>query len=667
MEPSHAQIAYRRDIDGLRAVAVLPVVLYHAGVEALSGGYVGVDVFFVISGFLIASIIAREIDKGRFSLVNFYERRARRILPALFAVIGTTLIAAWVTAWPEEFAGIGQSAIATVFFGSNVYFWQSTDYFATAAEYLPLLHTWSLAVEEQFYIVFPLLLMAMAGRARVWLVSLCAGLFVLSVVSSFIATADNPVAAFFLSPMRAWELLLGVFLALNIAPAWSSRALREFAAIAGLALILFAVIAFERMTSLIPLAMAVPCIGAMLVIQSGRGDGPPTVVARLLSNGVLVFVGLISYSLYLWHWPILAFSRSWLETTHLPAAWAFWCVIASLVIAAVSWRYVERPFRQPATVSRAAVFRFAGVGAVALAGVASVILAGNGFPGRIPAAAFDALAGARDMEENRHRCMGRKDDGEYCIIGTPGAEPSALLLGDSHAAALMSAVGVALDAQARSAYLASYSACPPLLGIQHMGGDDRAGCDEFVDSMVEFVATRSDTIDLVVLAARWPVYVTGQTAPGESPSPFRMATVEGDNGLSNPELVELGLSGLVRRFADEGVRIVILGGVPEVGWNVPRTIARAQKLGTRPPELPTLSAFAERHASANRILRDVSRSNHVAFVPLAPLLCDPVCNVLDETRPIYIDDDHLSAYGARSVLGPKLAIEFSGALVSQSF
>ena len=153
-----SHIAYRPDIDGLRAVAVLPVVLYHAGVTAFSGGYVGVDVFFVISGFLIASIIAREIGEGRFSLVNFYERRARRILPALFVVMATTLAAASFTSWPGDFAEIGKSAISTLFFGSNVYFWQTTDYFATAAEFRPLLHTWSLAVEEQFYFIYPLLL-----------------------------------------------------------------------------------------------------------------------------------------------------------------------------------------------------------------------------------------------------------------------------------------------------------------------------------------------------------------------------------------------------------------------------------------------------------------------------------------------------------------------------
>jgi hypothetical protein len=376
-----------------------------------------------------------------------------------------------------------------------------------------------------------------------------------------------------------------------------------------------------------------------------------------------VFIGLISYSLYLWHWPILAFARAWQESVHLPLSWAVTCVIVSFALATVSWRHVERPFRRPGVMSRSFVFRFAGAGVVVLASLSVAVVAANGFPGRIPTQAFDALAGAKDMEENRHRCMGHKADEDYCVIGAADREPSALLIGDSHAAALMSAVGVAMDAQARSAYLASYSACPPLLGIRHFGDGERAGCDKFVDAMVDFVAAR-DAIDLVVLAARWPVYVTGEPAPGESKSHFRMAATDGTDGLTNPALVERGLSALVSRLNQSGVRVVVLGGVPEVGWNVPRTLARTLKLGLAPPALPTLETFAARHAGAQQILRDVARSNEAAFVPLAPLLCEPVCAVVDGSRPLYIDDDHLSAYGAREILGPKLAVELGSTLVA---
>ena len=233
MGRSERQLHYRPDIDGLRAVAVIPVVLYHAGVQFFSGGYVGVDVFFVISGFLIAGIIAREIQSNRFSLVNFYERRARRILPALFVVIGATLAAGWVIAWPDNYVEIGESALATVFFSSNFYFWQTTDYFATAAEYRPLLHTWSLAVEEQFYIFFPLVLILMAKLPRSRLLASLVAIFVISVTMSVAWTVTAPGAAFYLAPVRAWELLVGVFLALSIFPSWSGSLLRETASIAG--------------------------------------------------------------------------------------------------------------------------------------------------------------------------------------------------------------------------------------------------------------------------------------------------------------------------------------------------------------------------------------------------------------------------------------------------
>lgn len=660
MQPA---LHYRPDIDGLRAVAILPVVLYHAGVPLMSGGFVGVDVFFVISGFLIAGIISREMDEHRFSLINFYERRARRILPALFVVIAATLAAGWMIAWPVDFIAIGESALATVLFGSNVYFWQTTDYFAAAAEYQPLLHTWSLAVEEQFYLVFPLLLLLLVKLPRAKQIGYLVAILVVSLAVSVFSTRAAPVTAFYLAPARAWELLAGVLLALNAVPAWQGRAVREFAAAAGLVLIVVSVVTLDAATPFPGIAAVMPCLGTALVIQAGRGRGAPTAVTRILSHRLPVFVGLISYSLYLWHWPLLAFSRSWLESPDLPAAWALACVLASVGLAVVSWRFVERPFRARAVFTREGVFRLAGAGALLLIALSVSILALRGVPDRFSPLAFDALAGVDDIEEDRMACMGHRSGSDYCRIGLAGIEPSVMLLGDSHAAALMSAVGYALEQQGQSGFLASHGACPPLLGVERIGYRWSDECSSFVVSALDFIAQRRASLHTVILAARWPLYVTGEHVSGETGGTFQFGLDAGAGEPGNAAVVDAGLSALIHRAREIGVRVIILGGVPEIGWNVPRTIASVARRGGELPAAPTLSEVGLRHETANAILQGMAGpADDIAFVPIAPLLCEPECMILDGTKPIYVDDDHLSRHGAYDVLGPRLALALDGML-----
>ncbi len=285
---------YRPDIDGLRAVAVLAVVLYHAGVPGVAGGFVGVDVFFVISGFLITGILAHELDADRFSIVGFYDRRVRRILPALVLVVAASFVAGWILLSPAALRDFAGSAAATALFASNVWFWQTRDYFTQAAELLPLLHTWSLAVEEQFYIIFPLLLFALRRWSRATLTLVIAAGCTVSFFLSVLGVAWMPTATFYLLPTRAWELGIGALLALVSLPA-ASRPLREAGAALGLAAIL-ASVALIDVTTPFPGAAALPaCLGAVALIWAG-GQGP-TYAGALLSLPAVAFVGLISYSL----------------------------------------------------------------------------------------------------------------------------------------------------------------------------------------------------------------------------------------------------------------------------------------------------------------------------------------------------------------------------------
>lgn len=657
------RLHYRPDVDGLRAVAVIPVVLYHAGFAPFSGGYVGVDVFFVISGFLIAGIISREISQGRFSILNFYERRARRILPALFAVIATVLGLGWLISWPQDFSEISESVLATVFFGSNMYFWQTSDYFATATEFRPLLHTWSLAIEEQFYVFFPIFLILAARRPRANLVFWVMFLLVASFVLNVGLTVSRPMSAFYLAPTRAWELLIGATLALNILPSWSGRRVREVASIAGIALILGAVFAFDADTAFPGIAALAPCIGAALVIQAGRGDTALTSVSQVLSRRPFVFVGLVSYSLYLWHWPILAFSRSWMGTTHLSIEWALTCILVSFVLAIISWHIIERPFRAKGTFSRVGIVRFSAGGAAMLVCLASLVLVLNGSPGRFSPSVLDALAGARDIEENRLDCMGHKRNNEYCVIGYEGAAPSAILIGDSHAAALMSAVGHVFEVNEMSGYIAAHRACPPLLGVRRVGSSSSASCTVFLDSIIEFIDTRKGSLKVAVLAARWPLNVAGNRPSGEPGSTVALSSTIGEKQSTNGEFVQSGLEEMVSRLSGMGLKVIILGGVPEIGWDVPKATAAALVRGDVPPTPPSMDTLYGRHFETDRILSDVSsRYTDTVFVPLHHLLCTPGCEVLDGTTPVYIDDDHLSKHGSKDVLGPRLAAEFANIL-----
>ncbi|MEO1020870.1 MAG: acyltransferase, partial [Pseudomonadota bacterium] len=328
---------YRPDIDGLRALAVLAVVFYHAGFDIVGGGFVGVDVFFVISGYLITSIIMKDIQSADgFSIAKFYERRARRIFPALFAVIFASSIAAFFILTPLELDRFARSAIAATLFVSNIFFRYQTGYFAGDADEQPLLHTWSLAVEEQFYIFFPLFLMFVhrfLPRRISLLVLLVA---IVSLAMALVGIRFSTAAAFYLAPPRAWELMLGALLALGAVPTLRWRLGRELVAIVGLAAIAWSVTRFDEATIFPGFAALLPTFGTAALIWAGMGPGT-SLVNRLLSQKPLVFVGLISYSLYLWHWPLIVFHE--FSVAHRPSPRELLVILAiSFVLAIISWR-----------------------------------------------------------------------------------------------------------------------------------------------------------------------------------------------------------------------------------------------------------------------------------------------------------------------------------------
>jgi|TARA_B110000240_G_C13485331_1_gene447141 peptidoglycan/LPS O-acetylase OafA/YrhL len=355
---------YRAEIDGLRALAVLPVILFHAGFEWFSGGFVGVDVFFVISGYLITTIIISEMAEGKFSIVNFYERRARRILPALFFVIIASFPLFYFSYYGNYFTEYVKSIAATATFTSNIFFWLNSNYFSLGSEIKPLLHTWSLAVEEQYYILFPIFLMFTWRLGIKWVLILLSIVFFISLGVAQLGAYNSPNAAFFLLPTRGWELLVGVFAAFYLKHNMylKSLFLNQILSLLGLGMIVYSIIAFDESTPFPSLYALIPTIGTGLIILSSTKQ---TVVHSLLGSKVLVGLGLISYSAYLWHQPLLAalaFNMPFEERYF----YKILVILITLALAYLSYKFIEGPFRNKYQISKQNIFIFAIVGSISL-------------------------------------------------------------------------------------------------------------------------------------------------------------------------------------------------------------------------------------------------------------------------------------------------------------
>ncbi len=371
-------MVYRKEIDGLRALAVIPVILYHAGYEWISGGYIGVDVFFVISGYLITSIIIKEQDAGTFSLAHFYERRIRRILPALFFVLLLTLPFAWFWLLPHELKDFGKSLAAVVLFASNILFWKESDYFAADAELIPLLHTWSLAVEEQFYIFFPIMMIVFWALGKRWLVAIFSIIGLLSLGLTEWGWRHFAEANFFLISTRAWELMIGSLVAFylysNKNHLQSTGVINQAASTIGLLLILYAIFFFNSDTPFPSLYALAPTIGTALIILFAS---PGTLASTLLSTKPMIGIGLISYSAYLWHQPLFVFAR--IRSLDEPSAGLFGLLsLASLALAYFSWRYVESPFRNKQRFTRKQIFTAALLTSLIFIGIGVYFITSDG-------------------------------------------------------------------------------------------------------------------------------------------------------------------------------------------------------------------------------------------------------------------------------------------------
>ncbi|MGD0864465.1 MAG: acyltransferase family protein [Rhizomicrobium sp.] len=643
---AHA-VRYRPEIDGLRALAILPVVLFHYGLGPFRGGFVGVDVFFVISGYLIAALIHGEMQDDRFSIAKFYERRIRRIFPALFAMLAVVSVAAVLILFPYDLVRYAKSLLATAGFASNFEFWSETGYFDVAGAEKPLLHLWSIAVEEQFYLLFPPVLLAF--RRSAWLLAAVGVIFAASFALGIWGVAHAPSATFYLLPARAWELMLGALLALGAIPPLANRAISEALAAIGLLLIGYAVVAFTAEMPFPGPAALIPCAGAALVIYATQCS--ETWTGKALSWRPVVFVGLISYSLYLWHWPIFVLAR-YFAFRSLTTIESVGLIGLSFALAVLSWQFVEKPFRTRAIrVSRRHLFAGAAGAMAATAACAMFAVSDGGFPERLRPDVRAILAEENDHEPRIDRCFGLSAqdlrENRLCRVGGGAASPTYLLWGDSHADAIMPAVEDVASRSGRVGLFAGAASCPPLLGVDRL---DVPGCRAFNDEALKIALRRN--ISEVILEARWGKDAEGSTYGSEPHGrvvfvdDFSTATPEADNRA----VFARGLERTVSALVNARKKVVIVASVPEIGWAVPPVLARlrfADNFGT--PSLAK-SLYLQRQNFVLGELAHLKATYNVTIVYPDRILCPAAsCVVALNGLPIYRDEHHLTVKGAKQL------------------
>jgi len=643
-------IKYRPEIDGLRAIAVLSVILYHAsfafyGFNSFKGGFIGVDIFFVISGYLIASILLRELKSNHFTFKGFYERRARRILPALFFVMFVTVPFAWMHMFQKAFTEYGYSIAASTVFGSNIYFWKQDSYTALPSAFKPFLHTWSLSVEEQFYLLFPIALLLCWKYARKYITAIFLAGFIVSLIYAERISRVRVNEAFFLLPARGWELLAGALLAKFESEKGRSAhdLLYRLMPALGLILISYSVIRFDDQMRYPSHLTLIPILGVVLVIWfSGKED----LVTRLLSSKMFVAVGLISYSLYLWHQPIFAFIRI-TSSKILTENEKLLGLALTFVLAIVTWGLVERPFRNKATISTNVLWKSLSATALALF-VFGILNA------KIPVFSGQRVFGNLKLDAVRGNAhyLGRECQGDYlpkiCIIGDLEVTPTYALLGDSHALTISGPLGEILKAHHKAAYSYTFNGCPFIENV--LRRSDNRPCDVQTEDV--FKMLKEKNIKNIIVLDRRSAYILGtgfdnQEGGVEYSDPLIFAKGKGLKSSSRIEdLIELQ-NKTTERVLGMGIKVFYILPVPEVGYNVPYAIKNMRSIR----ELPlttSRSLYFERNKVAFELVdKFQNNKNFVAIHPDETFCSEKSgrCVTHDDKYLFYEDTDHLSIEG----------------------
>ena len=666
---------YRREIDGLRALAIVPVILFHAGFVGFSGGYVGVDVFFVISGYLITTILATELNSKTYSIVNFYERRARRILPALFVMLAVTLPIAYGLLNPADLRAYAKSLLGSVLFLANVTAYMQSGYFDAASDIKPLMHLWSLAIEEQYYVFFPVLLAFLWKFRQAKVMAVVALISAISLLIAEIKLNKDVSIAFFYLHSRAWELGVGALLALMMQASAKPRAFeipppaRQVLAFSGVAMIVYAIVSFDKGMRFPGLSALVPVSGALLVIAFATSE---TWAGRLLGARWMVGVGLVSYSAYLWHQPIFAFAR-YQSPNHLGQSVLIGLIFLTGAIAYLSWRFVEAPFRNKAFMTRRSIAILALSGIALFSAVAVLINVKQGFPERYPkefASAFDPYK----VKEGKF-CDFKKvtgfDDLDFCEFGDAASDTTVVLYGDSHASSLLGDLHEEFKNKKIKGLRVRLLNCNHTIPGMLQGAPTNSAvnaakrCTSNFDNLVEFVTSNAEA---VVVSARWTIKMypvvgllkdssfdnqEGGVEYHKNPSAHYAPTHAGE-WVTDGEWKQQAVWGFLQKLLATQKQVLVVYPVPEVGWDLPLyNFSTYLQTGNVPSDVSTSRAL---YKTRNQFMLDTLNDKRLdPIVRIRPE--DFFCNAGDGQRcmaqvswqPFYYDSNHLSSAGAQPI------------------
>ncbi len=655
---NNINIHYRPDIDGLRALAVLGVIFFHAFPDALTGGYVGVDVFFVISGYLITSIISKNYQHGSFSYLDFYLRRFKRIFPALLTVLLSTLVIGWFAMLPSEYEQTALHSLSGLGFVANINLYLETGYFDTDAETKALLHLWSLGIEEQFYLLWPfilgLLIRANYKPTRVTLI-----LLGISFALSALLTAGHPEASFFLIHTRAWELLAGAYLALSANR--RETKLARFYAPTGLLLIIGSYI-FLQKTSIFPGWLAAfPVLGAFLLIHPANQNLPS---GKLLANPILVYIGKISFPLYLWHWPLLTFLRLIIPEAGIDAT--LLVLAAAALLSMLTYHFIESPLRHGNTLRTIAL----AIATLIVGGLSYNIYSRDGLDLRLRNAQEKSAERAIRWGDSRRtdaKCEAiyRDKFQGHCLIKDEKKKPDAIIIGDSHANHLYWGLAETLGKTNINLLQAASAGCVPLPGIMtDNNGLLSTHCPTIIDPALSF-AIDSPDIKTIFLAGRWSTFVTGRELRKAKTNDEEKVLISGKHypELSRNEIFAQQMENLLEKLLTTGKRIVFVYDIHELPYKATQCVAWSpNKYVTRPPQKDCFMPI-EQVQKRDDEFRPVIEQTLAKFPQVIVLdprqhLCDDTgCRGIENGQVLFRDDDHLS-YNGSLIVGEKLANDF---------
>ncbi|MDI6025818.1 acyltransferase family protein [Corticibacterium sp. UT-5YL-CI-8] len=651
----HSRVAANvAQIDGLRGIAVAAVVLYHFTQSLAPGGFVGVDIFFVLSGFLIGGILWRELSAhGSINVGNFLVRRLKRLAPAYFAMALATTIVAYLILLPFEFREYSKSLIASVVYLSNVQFFREAGYFDIASENKILLHTWSLAVEEQFYLFLPLVLLILRRR-RLVLAGVLATICATSLLACIIFTPISPTATFFLFPFRAWELLLGVVLAI----AWTEWRLNgsygQWLSWLGLGLVA-AAIGFTRPEYNFPGAWALlPTVGTAMLLLNINDRNP---VNAILGWQPLVHLGLISYSLYLWHWPVLTLS-TYYQGGQSGGTVGLWLAIA-LVLAILSWRFVERPVREAQSLPSFALVSGVGLGSATLLLVGAFIFRGDGLPERFGPAARMHIQASADFIQDWSRCT-TPDSGsfagvEICKIGVEG-EPSFIVWGDSHGRAMKEGIELAAT-EAKSAGLLIWRAgCPPLFDIDKQENAatpaQNASC-ALSNASIRKTLPQLRGIERILLVGRWSYYADGRGSGVDARNEIVLKPQSGQGHEAQAALFFDAAVASAKEIGHAIPKVFVLQQPPEISGYDSREASRLLALGGNLDPLSLIEPVSEVEARAARgeaPFLKLARDGRITYLKLRDRFCEgQVCSAVHNGLSYYFDNNHITNSASKAI------------------